>query len=254
MEKNKTKRKGLLINIDIPTYESLRSEQRKYHINMRKKISLADVIMHYYQIGFSKADKRLFSGLRIIENKEIKTSIETSEKLSGVEKSEDLTKSVLLLMKNRDTNLKQKEEQLIKREELIFEKLLSKEAVATNTIPNQAQVELARMSLELAFLKEEFDTFKKFKNSNNRNIDFEKIEKSLITIEQQTKKSTLDSILPFISPLLMILAYFLMNKKLDKKMNLDGIQKQIAMIFNKLNDNEKKYVTQIIEKTLDDIL
>lgn len=254
MKKDNLSKKGIIVNVDLATYKNLKSEQNKYHANMQKKISLADVIMHYYEIGNSKADKSLYSGLRVIESSEDKQVVDDREGLIGVNAKDDFSKSMLALVESREEGLRIKEDQLIKREERIIEGLLkNKESVENNPL-NLFQADFARVSVELALLKDEFNAYKKGNQKAINSNYFDKIEKSLAVIEQQTKKSTLESILPFATPLLVILGYFLMNRKLDSKMNIEGIQKQISAIFQKLNKKDQKIVTRVVEQTLDDIL
>jgi hypothetical protein len=254
MKKEILTKKGIIVNVDLATYKNLKSEQNKYHANMRKKISLADVIMHYYEIGNTKADKSVFSGLRIIENREDEYDTENRKDVLEGDSKDDISKSMLALIESREEALKAKESQLIKREERIIEKLFERNDTVDYKLFNQFQADFARVNVELALLKDEFNAYKKGDNNLNLGNSFDKIEKSLAIIEQQTKKSTLESILPFATPLLVILGYFLMSKKLDDKMNIEGMQKQINTIFQKLNKKDQKIVTRVVEQTLDDIL
>ncbi len=254
MKKEDLTKKGIIVNVDLATYKNLKSEQNKYYANMRKKISLADVIIHYYEIGNSKADKSLYSGLRVIESSKDEQLVDDGAELLGINAKDDFSKSMLALVESREEVLRIKEDQLIKREERIIEKLFEGNDTVDNNLFNQFQSDFARVNVELALLKDEFNAYKKGGGSPNFGNNFDKIEKSLAIIEQQTKKSTLESILPFATPLLMILGYFLMNKKLDDKMNIEGMQKQISTIFQKLNKKDPKVVTRGVEQTLDDIL
>jgi len=251
---DKNNKKGIIVNVDLNIYSNLKSEQRRYHINMQKKISLADVIMHYYSIGNAKAEKSLYSGLRVIDDKEEKIEKEVKTELSGINTTDSLTKSMLTIIENREEALKIKEEQLTKREELVIEKLFGNKDSVNDKLLNQSQVDFARLNVEFAFLKEELESYKKTQTNSAISEDFNRIEKSLALIEKQTKKSTLESILPFATPLIVILGYFLMNKKVDDKMNIEGIQKQIGMIYKKLNKKDQKTITRVVERTFDDIL
>ena len=194
MEKNKSFKKGIIINVDFKTYEDLISEQRTYYRNIRKKISLANIILHYYKIGFSKADKSLYSGLRIIESQKDDHKVDNKKELSGINPTEGLSKSMLALMKNTENRLKAKEDQLIKREENIIERLLKNNNSVDYNMLNQFKAEFARVNVELAFLKDELNSRKKDNEDLRIRENLKKIEKSLTIIEQQTKKSALESI------------------------------------------------------------
>ena len=105
---------------------------------------------------------------------------------------------------------------------------------------------------ELRDIKQELNDVRN-KDSINGS-EFRKIQRSLNLIEIQTKKTTLDSIMPFITPIMILLGGLVLNKKLDNKIGIEDFRAEIKSIFSELDGVQKKSLTDLIGKSISGVL
>ena len=74
-------------------------------------------------------------------------------------------------------------------------------------------------------------------------------------IDKQTHKSSIEKILPYATPILQIISFLSLNKSIKSNSNdKTNAVNQIKLIIEKLPDQEKELITQIIDQNLNDIL
>jgi hypothetical protein len=260
-EKEKLTNIRVLVNED--TYNILKNEQKKYYQEKQRKISLSDVILHYFSEGYNNANGTSESGLGIfIES--IKPNNDQNSDQNSKHFVQNSNEREFFKLEMRQSELNQREysldnfekqlkskeqENAIKERDLQHKEWeIEEKQRKIDTTSNQEviknQMEMIKLKTELEYLRNQAVT--------NKDImkEFQQVSKTLNTIETQTKKSTLDIILQFANPLISLIGFFQLNKKIkESSPELDQIQQQFQSIIANLKPNEQQelmsYVNQL---------
>ena len=250
--------KNLRIEANGITYAILKEEQQKCQDANQKKVALADILLHYFHEGNNHASKHLENGLRVFDDSLPKVTMESLPQLYGDENINNiqLLNMFLAMLDNRGKEIVSREHQVNIREKEVYEEL------KLNNVSNDSSVlihQVERSHFETELLKKELRYIKQELNDvrNKDSIngsEFRKIQRSLNLIEIQTKKTTLDSIMPFITPIMILLGGLVLNKKLDKKIGIEDFRAEIKSIFSELDGVQKKSLTDLIGKSISGVL
>ena len=250
------KGKGIRLTVDEQTYSLLKSEQNDFYQAKKRKIALSDVILHYFREGYNNSNSESESGLGVIKaaksvesvQNTVQNSVQNGQNLQQKESKELEKKAKRLEL--WEESLNERDRQLLyaedrnddkARELQLLESRLSNDQKAIQEYSNQ---ELINSKMEMYKMKTEIDNLKEKLNPNDSfDRELKQISKQLKKIESQTKKSTLDIIMQFATPLISLIGFFQMNKKMNSSSpELGEIQKQIQTIFSKLESEEKESI------------
>ena len=253
--------KNIRILADMETYSILIEEQENYQTANQRKISLADVILHYFYEGYNNVTEESENGLRVISEGLNDEETASNSQLSGDndDHNNELLNSALIKINNKLAVLDLQEKKIASQENESFNKNehFNSHNSSQNSERNQlatAEREISRLNIELSNTKHELEIHKMINKDSGNKDELKDIQKSLDKIEKQTKKSIFDQIMPFVTPLLQILSTLLLNNKLNSKVNQGDLQKEVQNIFSKLDENEKKKINEIMQNTMSDIL
>lgn len=252
--------KNIRILADMETYAILLEEQENYQIANQRKISLADVILHYFYEGYNNATDETDTGLRIIPEEPEEVKSESISQLSGGGEytNYELLESTLGKFNNKLEAIDSLNKQFGSLENLL-------QTIKNNSFQNNrqdsnnsqllaAQMENVKLTVENSNLKSDLDFNKKYGGNSNLDDKFKEIKKSLEIIEKQTKKSIIEKILPYANPILLILHHFLTDKKLNSNLNLNDLLEKVKPIITNLADEEQEIVNSFIQKAVEDFM
>lgn len=252
---------NIRLEVDPSIYELLKEQQQNYYIARKRKISIANVVLHYFNEGYVNANIRNENGLFIIQLEEIIR--ENSNNFQRDLKGNSINiEEPLLNLRQRELRIKEIEKDLSQREH----ELLLKESDLTrgrieiqqsyDAISQHENQELINSRVEIAKIKMELEFIKKdLKPDHKVGGELRKISRQLNIIENQTKKTTMDVILQFAGPLISMIGFFVIDKKLKtSNPEIEGIHKEIKNIYSKLNDDQRELISEQLNFDLDGML
>jgi len=253
--------KNIRIVVDEDTYNKLQEEQENYYEVNQRKISLADIIMHYFKEGCNNADEESENGLRIIKeaSNDVEPDSNTQVSDDGEYTSFELLESTLGKVNNKLDTLDIREKQIESLERNLLNKIQNNSIQhnsqnADNSQFIAAQTEIVKLTIENSNLKSKLEFNKKHGGNTNLDDKFREMQKSLDLIEKQTKKSIIEKIIPYANPILLALHHFLTDSKLNSKLTFDDLLKTVKPIISKLGEAEQEIINAFIQKAMKDLL
>ncbi len=232
---------NIRIEVDSDLYSKLKIEQINHRMESKKMISLANVIMHYFDEGYTNASIEDPSGLRTIIDY---NNSESDQSLSG-----DNNNQMLISSKFEEIISQIEENNYVINEAL--SKLLSNSQQSINNSINST-ISIADINNKLTLLSNHLFKLGKLTISQNDNDDISIIKKSINNIDRNTQKSQIEKIIPYVTPLLLILGYAMIQKKLNKNQDKEAIKpfENIKEIISELPIDNKREIHQFIEQYL----
>ncbi len=230
------------IRVDSETYSILKEEQSNHKLKTKRTISLANIILHYFNEGINNAKEDELNGLKSIS---LSNSIGHNDNEDNDLKEDSNFREISI-------NIDKIFTQLNEHDIIIQNKLMDiSNNISQNNEPTIYQLEIKNQLNQLQYL---ISNTKPSTSTDNSSIS--EIKHSLNKIDRQTQKSTIEKILPYATPILQIISFLMLNKNI--KSNKDGentkVLDQLSIIIEKLPEEEKKLVTDFIDQNIDDIL
>ncbi len=234
------------IRVDSQTYSILKEEQSNHKLKIKRTISLANIILHYFNEGINNATEEELNGLKTIP---LTNSLGKHTENNDFTNGEEYIHEISLKIDDIGIQLSELDHNIQNKLVNIFNN------ISRNNEPNINILEIRGQLNDLQH---------NIRNNNNNtksssaidNSTLSDIKRSLNKIEIQTRKSMMDKLLPYATPLIQLVSHLLLNKKIESSKNTDNTEVlgQLKTIITKLPDEGKKFVTQFIDQNLDDIL
>ena len=235
---------NIRIQVDSKTYSTLKEQQFNHKLETKRTISLANIIIHYFNEGINNATEDELNGLKSISiTNSLGNHIENNDFTNREEYFQEIS------LKIDDIGI-----QLSEHDHSIQNKLVN----IFNNISrnNEHNINLLEIRSQLNDLQHHIRNNNTKSSSAIDRSTLSDIKRSLNKIDIQTQKSMMDKLLPYATPLIQLVSHLLLNKKIESSKSTDNTEVlgQLKTIIAKLPDEEKKFVTQFIDQNLDDIM